>query len=251
MNEYWKNLRPLEKRLVVGVGSVLFVVLNWWFVVPHFSDLSKTDRRMKKAIATLALYNAELAKTNMYRTNIAILQGEGLSVPQEEQAFNFSSSVNIQAAQSGVGISSSGKIQSDTNQFFLELSQNVNVQSKEQSLVDFLYNLGSGNSLIRVRDLGLKPDPPRQQLMANIKLMASYQRKLPAKGVPAVNKAGAETTPAKPAAKKEPEPAKTKAAEPAKTTPKAPANSPEIPKPAPSTGSPPIKKFVPPNKKQS
>ena len=35
------NLRPFEKRLVVGVGAVLFVVLNAWFVVPHFSDLSQ------------------------------------------------------------------------------------------------------------------------------------------------------------------------------------------------------------------
>src|SRR5215469_13720392 len=143
MNEYWQNLRPLEKRLVVGVGSVLFILLNWWFVVPHFSDLSKTDRLMTKAKATLAAFNAEIAKSPMYKSNIVILQGQGLSVPQEEQMFNFSSGVQMQAAQSGVAVSSSGKIQSDTNQFFVELSQNVTVVSKEQALVDFLYNLGS------------------------------------------------------------------------------------------------------------
>src|SRR5262245_17350549 len=214
MNQYWQNLRPLEKRLVVGVGSVLFILLNWWFVVPHFSDLSKTDRRMNKARASLELFNSEISKTNMYKTNIAILQGEGLSVPQEEQMFNFSSGVNMQAAQSGVAISSSGKIQSDTNQFFVELSQNINVVSKEQALVDFLYNLGSGHSLIRVRDLGLKPDPPRQQLMGSVKLVASYQRKLPVRGAPAGKAA--------PAARKEPEPVKTKAPRPTKTAPKLP-----------------------------
>jgi Type II secretion system (T2SS), protein M len=242
MNQYWQNLRPLEKRLVVGVGSVLFILLNWWFVVPHFSDLSKIDRRMKKAGTTLQVFNSELSKTNFYAKEIARLQGEGLSVPQEEQMFNFSSAVNVQAAQSGVAISSSGKIQSDTNQFFVELSQNVTVVSKEQNLVDFLYNLGSGNSLIRVRDLGLRPDPPRQQLISSIKLVASYQRKLPARGVTPAR------TAAPAAAPKKEEPAKTKPAEPekkvepAKTTPKAP----ELPKTA--TNSPANRKFGPPKK---
>jgi hypothetical protein len=63
-----------------------------------------------------------------------------------------------------------------TNQFFLEQSQTITVQSGEQQLVDFLFNLGSGNSLIRVRDLGLHPDAPHQQLAATIRLVASFQK---------------------------------------------------------------------------
>ena len=39
------NLRPFEKRLVVGVGVVLFIVVNAVFVVPHFSDLSQARER--------------------------------------------------------------------------------------------------------------------------------------------------------------------------------------------------------------
>jgi hypothetical protein len=212
-------------------------------VIPHFSDLSDIERRMKKASATLNVFNAEFAKTNTYTKEIARLQGEGLSVPQEEQMFNFSSAINVQAAQSGVGVSSSGKILSDTNQFFVELSQNVTVVSKEQNLVDFLYNLGSGNSLIRVRDLGLKPDPPRQQLIANIKLVASYQRKVPARGV-----GPAKTTAAPaPAAKKE-EPAKAKAAEPEKKV--EPAKTTPLPPTLPrnATNLPANRKFGPPKK---
>ena len=54
--------------------------------------------------------------------------------------------------------------------------QNINVLATEEQLVDFLYKLGSGASMIRVRDLELQPDPPRQHLSANIKLVASYQK---------------------------------------------------------------------------
>jgi len=46
----------------------------------------------------------------------------------------------------------------------------------EPQLVDFLYKLGNGSSLIRVRDLSLQPDPPRQKLAADIQLVASYQK---------------------------------------------------------------------------
>jgi hypothetical protein len=42
--------------------------------------------------------------------------------------------------------------------------------------VDFLYKLGSDASMIRVSDLELQPDPSRQRLNANIRLIASYQK---------------------------------------------------------------------------
>ncbi|MEI8291089.1 MAG: hypothetical protein WCH99_16610, partial [Verrucomicrobiota bacterium] len=60
--------------------------------------------------------------------------------------------------------------------FFIEQVQNINVTATEDQLVDFLYKLGSGASMIRVRDLELQPDPARQRLSANIRLVASYQK---------------------------------------------------------------------------
>jgi len=60
--------------------------------------------------------------------------------------------------------------------FFIEQWQNINVLATEEQLVDFLYKLGSSASMIRVRDLELQPDQPRQHLVANIKLAASYQK---------------------------------------------------------------------------
>ena len=73
----------------------------------------------------------------------------------------------------------------------MELTQPISVQSGEAQLVDFLYNLGSGNSLIRVRDLTLRPDPPRQQLSGTVKLVASYQKNPPKKAAPAASPAPA------------------------------------------------------------
>ena len=176
MKKYWDSLRPLEKRLFVGIASIFFVVLNFWFVFPHFSDWTNVQNRMRDARAKLAKYETEIAKKASYLKTIKELSGEGMDVPAEEQANQFQRTFQMQAGQTGVNIVTTGKQTSKTNQFFLELTQNVGVQSGERQLVDFLYNLGSGASQIRVRDMSLHPDPSRQQLVANLKLVASYQK---------------------------------------------------------------------------
>jgi hypothetical protein len=65
---------------------------------------------------------------------------------------------------------------SSSDPFFIEQAQNVNVLADDKQLVDFLYKLGSGGSLIRVRNLVLEPDTARQHLNAGIQLVASYQK---------------------------------------------------------------------------
>jgi Tfp pilus assembly protein PilO len=76
-----------------------------------------------------------------------------------------------------------------TNEFFVEQVQNITLTATDGQLVDFLYKLGSGSSMVRVRDLELQPDTVRQHLNANIKLVASYQKKpaAPAKAAAPVN----------------------------------------------------------------
>ena len=64
------NLRPFEKRLVVGVGAVLFVVLNAWFVVPHFSDLSEARDRRLKALKKLDEWQIEIDQKAKYEAGI-------------------------------------------------------------------------------------------------------------------------------------------------------------------------------------
>jgi hypothetical protein len=193
---YWEQLRPLEKRLVVGVGAVLFVVLNAWFVVPHFSDWGKTKARMYNAQRDLKKFQDEITHVEGFEAKkVKTLETEGLAVPQEDQAATLQSTIRDHERQSGIVIGSWGTINTRTNDpFFVEKLINLQAQSKEQQLVDFLYNLGSGNSLIRVRSLGLKPDPSHQLLQASITLVASYQKKPAPKAVaPAAQPAKAPT----------------------------------------------------------
>jgi hypothetical protein len=176
MSSYLDNLRPFEKRMVVGVAAMLFVVLNFWFVVPHFSDWGRAQLRKGKARFTLEKFEAEVAQVPTYTRKVKELEGEGAAVPAEDAAIHFSTAIQEQQARSGVNIIRTGRQTIRTNQFFLEQTQPISVQSKEPQLVDFLYNIGSSTSLIRVRALTLRPDQPRHELNAEITLVASFQK---------------------------------------------------------------------------
>lgn len=179
MKGYWNNLRPFEKRVVVGVAAMVFVVFNIWFVRPHFSDWGRVKIRIATAREKLKKYQGEVSQITTVSNQVRKLEGEGLSVPPEEQSVQFLRAIQTEAARSQVNILSSGRQTERTNQFFLELSQTFNLQSSEGPLVDFLFNLGSSNSLLRVRDMTLRPDPPHQQLNAGVKLVSNYQKKAP------------------------------------------------------------------------
>lgn len=185
------NLRPFEKRLVVVVAAVFFVVLNAWFVFPHFSDLAQAQDRRADALKKIERWQVEINQEPSYRKQIRELESEGQAVPAEDQQNQFSRAIQMQQAQSGVNITSTSKQNVSTNQFFLKLTEQVSVESGEPQLVDFLYNLGSGSSQIRVRDLALHPNPPRQALSGTVKLVASYQKNPPKKAAPVANPAPA------------------------------------------------------------
>ena len=176
MKKYFAHLRPLERRLAVGVVVVLILVLNFVFIWPHFSDWSQLQTRLKNARATLASYQVTIAQATNYQAQVKSLEGQGEFVAREDQAINFMRAIQSQSAESGVGIVSTSRQTTRTNEFFVELMQNINVIATDQQLVDFLYKLGSGASMIRVRDLELQPDPVHQHLNANIRLVASYQK---------------------------------------------------------------------------
>jgi type II secretory pathway component PulM len=180
VKKYFAQLRPLERRFAVGVAVVVFIVLNWLFVWPHFSDWGNLQRRGDDARRKLKLYQTAIAQTSAYEAQVKALQGQGEFVAPEDQAINMMRTIQSQAAQSGVGIVNYSRSILHTNQFFMEQVQNVTVIADDKQLVDFLYKLGSGASMTRVIDLEMQPDAAKQHLNADIRLVASYQKNAPA-----------------------------------------------------------------------
>jgi len=180
MKEFLARLSPLERRFVVGVFVVFVIVINVLFIWPRFKDWDATLKRLDKFRRTLATYKAEIDQMPGYERKVKALEGESAPVPPEDQGIEFVRNINAQAAQSGFGVVY-GRITEGTNQIFLEKAQQITLVAEESQLVDFLYNLGAGNSLIRARSLRLGPDPPRQKLSASITLVASYQKKTAAR----------------------------------------------------------------------
>ena len=182
MKTYLDELRPNERRLVVGVAVMAFVVLNFWFVVPHFSDWESVTARRYKAEEQLESYKSEIAQKKNYDDLIKQLSSDAYQVPAEEQSLHFAQETQNKASLCGITPTSLVRGTEKTNSlFFVEKSITVVATAREQQLVDFLYNLGASNSMIRVRDLSLHPDARREQLTAQVKLVASYQKASPVK----------------------------------------------------------------------
>jgi Tfp pilus assembly protein PilO len=185
------NLRPQERRLVVAVAVVFFVVLNLWFVRPHLHDWSQANADLEKAKATLATFERETkpAKIAENQTRLKELEGQGSAVAPSEQSLDLIRSIQTQAAQSGVAINANTEVQTSTsartNAFFEEKARLINVVTGEKELVDFLVSLASTNSMIRVRSMNLRPDSSQMRLQGTITLVASYQRSQPKKAATA------------------------------------------------------------------
>ena len=180
MREFLARLNPVERRFVVGVFVVFIIVINVLFIWPRFKDWDATLKRLDKFRRNLATYKAEIEQMPGYERKVKALEGESASVPPEDQAIEFVRNINAQAAQSGFSVVFS-RMTEGTNQIFLEKAQQITLVAEESQLVDFLYNLGAGSSLIRARSLRLGPDPPHQKLSASITLVASYQKKTAAR----------------------------------------------------------------------
>ncbi|HUC85482.1 MAG TPA: hypothetical protein VL970_09845 [Candidatus Acidoferrales bacterium] len=176
MKKYLAQLRPVERRLVVGVGVVLLIVLNWAFIWPHFSDYTNYKNRFDSATLKLRNYQKAVAQIPDLKKKLKEFESQGEVVALEDQSIDLMRTIQSQASACGFAPQNLSRAQMQTNQFFVEQLQNVNVLAPEANLVDFLYNLGNGPSMIRVLDLTLQPDPPRQRLNAEIRLVASYQK---------------------------------------------------------------------------
>jgi Tfp pilus assembly protein PilO len=175
------NLRPQEKRLVVGALAVVVLVLSVFFIWPKTGEWRKAQDALEKSRKTLKTQQTEIARIPEFETRLTELEGQGSAVLQEEQALQLMRSVQEKAQEHQVTITStrSGIAggTTSTNAFFDEQTVIVGVSTGERELVNFLHALGTGTSMIRVRDMDLRPDVPRYRLNGSITLVASYQKK--------------------------------------------------------------------------
>ena len=187
------NLRPQERRLVIGVGIFVFLLVNYFLVWPRFDDLKTHKSAMERSRKKFREYQAEVDKMPKYKETLAKLEEGNPMVESAEQALLLIRRVQEQAARSGVTLASQRpvpKVNIKANDFFDEEGLAIVFTAGDKELVEFLVTLSGDNSMIRVRDMDLQPDPSRTQLTCKLTLFASYPKA-----------AARSATPVKPAAK--------------------------------------------------
>jgi len=181
------NLRPQEKRIIVVIAVVVFVVLNLVLVVPHFKDYGQIQKNLAATRLNIANYNAYIAKdTNAggFRDQLKKwhTQPEGAVSTKEIQ---LEQTVDAQARACGVFIRSRNNVAlqslgpaSQSDKFFERQSIKITAEATEDALVKFLYEVGNDPAMIRVWELQLNPLEPAQRyrLNASITLTADYQK---------------------------------------------------------------------------
>jgi len=181
------NLRPQERRVLVGVGLTVFIVLNVVFVWPLFDDWKELQNRSFQLQRSLSTYQKEVAEIPAREERLKKLQSTGSDVLSEE--LQLQRIINTQAITNGVLITNfdprprSGT--SRTNQFFEEQILVIDYSTGPEELVNFLVSLASGNSMIRIREMNVKPDPTQTKLLGSITFVASYQKKTATPRAPA------------------------------------------------------------------
>lgn len=197
------NLRPQERRLVVIVGMVVFVLLNMWFVWPFFGEWGKVQNDLFKGRQTLDRYNSEIAKRKQYEGKQHELEQTGSEMLSNET--DFQRIVSSQAASAGVYVSdlrtgAGASLSTKTNQFFQEQSIVVQFTSGGKEIVDFLVGIAAQNAMIRVREMNIRPDSTQTKLAGSITFVGNYSK--PQTNAPSGSRAARTVATAQPAAKK-------------------------------------------------
>ncbi len=93
-----------------------------------------------------------------------------------EQQTDMRKFINRLTAANGVEITSTTSADPKTGDFFIEQSMTIRFSSKESDLVNFLWKLGSSDTMVRVSQMRVNPDKNRYKLSGSMTLTASYQK---------------------------------------------------------------------------
>jgi len=179
------NLAPTERRMAIAGLCILGLLFNYWFIWPYFAEWDVMARDRTKLEGQKQIYFKEVSKKSSFEKLLKELEGAGGQVLPEEQANRVQQGITAAAATNAVNLGRvSPQVASlrmsaskDTN-FFDEQIVIVDLTAKEEGFVNFLYALGSSDSMIRVRDMSrLRLDNSGQNLSASVTFVASFQKK--------------------------------------------------------------------------
>jgi hypothetical protein len=179
------NLKPHEIRVVVAIGLVVFVFLNIWFVFPLFPQWAKTKKAIKFATQDYVTYQREIGRVPGpagYEARLKKLEGDGAAILPEEYAVQLIRTIQAAASANGIvtqSIQTSGRGAATASPGDVFEEQSVNLtfnNADEKQLLDFMYELSNGKSLIRVRDMNVKPEATKTRLSGTLTLTASFQK---------------------------------------------------------------------------
>ena len=191
------NLTPAERRLVVGVLAVAFIVVNYWIVWPRFGDFAAIVDNLESMARKEEIYRREIARRPIYEALLRQLQSEGSVVPAGEERIQFLADMERLARDVGLQVPRWGEVLPErsgtsSNAFFETIGLSMqSVSGTEPEFVDFLYRVGASNSTIRVKELTLTPgnfdarSQGRTNLVGTLKLVASVQKNPTAPVAPA------------------------------------------------------------------
>lgn len=183
MNSFFDryNLNAFERRLTVVVGMAIFLVINMVFIWPRFSERTELAARMEKANQRMRTYDAQIKKGRVLKQRLAELEDSGSDVLPAERANQLVSLIQQKARESNLPFPNVRPVKTALadvggEKFFDQKAYSLRVTTEANELIAFLVAIGSDDSVVRVRDLDLKPEPPKNnRLICNMTLVANYQ----------------------------------------------------------------------------
>ncbi|MFT4587982.1 MAG: hypothetical protein ACI9VS_001194 [Candidatus Binatia bacterium] len=176
------NLRPGERRLIVIVAIVTFVVLNFLFVWPHSKKWKTSLTELDAAKTELVDYQATVAELDSTSLELTSVESGGATLLNDAEPEHLLRTIQNETTRHGVNVQRyDGQSESalGTNNLFIERMLPIQyINTADTNLVALLVSVGSGNSLIRIRDLTISTDPSRTKLHGRITFVASYRGSL-------------------------------------------------------------------------
>ena len=183
MNSFFDryNLNAFERRLTVIVGMAIFLVINMILVWPRFSEWGEIQAKNERANQRMRTFQAQISKGKALKARLTELENSGSDVIPAERANQLITTIQQKARDSNLPFPNvrpvrTGLADNNEEKFFEQKAYSLTVNTDSAELINFLVAIGSDDSVIRVRDLDLKPEPPKNnRLICNMTLVANYQ----------------------------------------------------------------------------